>query len=407
MAWILLRFEVFPTFETANGRQAMPHQNTVIHSLLKAVPRGRFDRIVSEHRGDYQDRRLSFWSQFAALIYAQLSGAQSLRDLVTGLGSHSDLLYHLGVGEVRRSTLADANRDRPIGIFAAVFDLLLPQAIGNVPREAKDLVRLIDSTSVRLSRTLSDWAHYKLAQAGAKLHLTYDPSAICPIYFSITPMRVNDIVEGRKIPIQPGATYVFDLGYYDYGWWAELDRLGCLFVTRLKTNTPLDLVAELPIAEGSTILSDRIGYLPERQARSRRNPFQDPVREICVLCENGKTLRLICNDLDAPAEEIAKLYKTRWQIELFFKWTKQNLRIKKFLGNSENAVKAQIITALIAFLLVRITHRSLACQITLQDLARRLSNTLLHRKRLTELVAPHKRPRPSPDPQLCLTLARS
>src|SRR5437879_2223925 len=137
MAWILLRFEGFPTFETANGRQAMPHQNTVIHSLLKAVPRGRFDRIVNQHRGNYQGRRLSFWSQFAALIYAQLSGAQSLRDLVTGLSNHGNPLYHLGVGEVRRSTLADANRDRPVGIFAALFDLLLPQAIGNVSREAK------------------------------------------------------------------------------------------------------------------------------------------------------------------------------------------------------------------------------------------------------------------------------
>src|SRR4051812_12312361 len=358
----------------------MHHQNTVIHGLLKAIPRWRFDRVVNEKRGEYRDRSLSFWSQFGALIYAQLSGAQSLRDLVTGLASHSGLLYHLGMDKVARSTLSDANRDRPAGIFAAIFDLLLPQAVGKLRQEASQVVRLIDATSVRLSDVLSGWAHYKTGQAGAKLHLVFDPNTTCPMYFSITPMRVSDVVEAKKISIEPGATYVFDLGYYDFTWWATLDEAGCRFVSRFKRNTPLTAITELPVPAGGVILSDRIGFLPERMARSRRNPIQQAVREVCVRTEKGEVLRLISNDLDATAQEIADLYKTRWQIELFFKWVKQNLRIKKLIGTSENAVRLQIIVALIAFLLIRIAHHAIGAKISLQDLARRLRANLLHRK---------------------------
>jgi IS4 transposase len=379
----------------------MPHQNTIIHALLKVIPRGRFDRLVDEHRGDYQDRKLSFWSQFTALIYGQLSGTQTLRELVKALSSHDAILYHLGVDAVCRSTLSDANRDRPAEAFAAVFDYLLPRATDTVRRETADLVRLIDSTSIRLNRTLSEWARFRETTAGAKMHLVFDPAAVCPTYFSITPMRENDITAAKRLSLEPGATYVFDLGYYDYGWWAALDRLGCRFVSRLKTNTPLTLVKELRLPEGSPILSDRIGHLPARQAKNRQNPFGDPVREVCVLTEKGEVLRLVSNDLDASADEIANLYKTRWQIELFFKWVKQNLRIKKPLGTSENAVRIQIIVALIAFLLIRITHRLTNPKISLQDLARLLRANLLHRKSLANLLFPKPRERPD-HPQMCI-----
>ena len=372
----------------------MPHKNTLIHSLLKAVPRWRFDQVVSAGRGEYRDRTLSFWGQFGALIFGQLSGAQSLRDLVASLGSHRRLLYHLGIDRIARSTLSDANRDRPAGIFAGVFDLLLPRALGKAHRETSEIVRLIDATSVRLSNVLSGWAHYKKSQAGAKLHLVFDPVATCPTYFSITPMRVNDVVEAKKISIEPGVTYVFDLGYYDFGWWAILDDAGCRFVSRFKRNTPLEVVTELPVEQNGPILSDRIGFLPERMAKSRRNPIQQAVREVRVRTEKGEELRLISNDLDATAAEIADLYKTRWQIELFFKWVKQNLRIKKFIGTSENAVRLQIIVALIAFLLIRIAHHATTTTISLQNLARLLRTNLMHRKTLTELLTPPSLPPP-------------
>ena len=155
------------------------------------------------------------------------------------------------------------------------------------------------------------------------------------------------------MPIEAGATYVFDLGYYDFGFWAGLDALGCRLVTRFKTNTPLNEPRDMPLPPGSTVLSDRIGFLPARQAMNRRNPMQDGVREIVVKTETGETLRLLTNDLDASAQEIADLYKRRWRIELFFRLMKQTLRITKFVGRSENAVRIQIAVALIAFLLLR------------------------------------------------------
>jgi IS4 transposase len=162
------------------------------------------------------------------------------------------------------------------------------------------------------------------------------------------------------MPIDPAATYVFDLGYYDFGWWARLDAAGCRIVTRFKANTKLSNVVENDVVEGSNILSDRIGLLPRRLAASRKNPFADPVREVTVRIETGKILRILSNDLDAPAQEIAALYKRRWQIELFFRWIKQTLKIKHFYGRGENAVRIQIAVALIAFILLRLAQRTQA-----------------------------------------------
>lgn len=383
----------------------MQHQNTVCHSLLKAVPRWRFERAVEAHRGAYRDRRLSFWTQFGAMVYAQLSGVQSLRELIGGLGSHGNLFYHLGLQEVRRSTLSDANRDRPAGVFAAIFDLLMPKLAGAMGREAKELVRLVDATYLPLNETLSRWAHFCAGSAGAKLHLVYDPHSDCPTYFSITPLRVNDIVEAKTMPIEPGATYVFDRGYYDFGWWAALHGAKCRFVTRLKSNSPAQIVKTLPANEPS-IQSDTLVTLNARMARSRKNPFQDMLREIVVRLDTGTTLRLVTNDLEAPASEIAALYRTRWQIELFFKWVKQNLRIRKFLGTSENAVRLQIITALIAFLLIRIAHQSWLCKCSLQDLVRLIRANLMHRKSIPDLLNPISR-KPQPGPQLALAIAHA
>ena len=185
---------------------------------------------------------------------------------------------------------------------------------------------------------------------GAKAHVVYDPDLGHPVYHAVSAANVNDITPAKQMPIEPGATYVFDLGYYDYGWWAELDEAGCRIVTRFKTNTPLLNARDKPLDPGSDVLSDRIGFLPARQAKSRKNPMQVAVREVVVITQTGKRLRILTNDLDAPAQEIADLYKRRWLIELFFRMMKQVLRITRFLGRSENAVRIQIAVALIAFL---------------------------------------------------------
>ena len=383
----------------------MHHHNTICHALLKAIPRYRFDRLVDAHRGGYRDRDLSFWSQFVALVHAQLSGAQSLRHLIAALESHDNLLYHLGMGEVRRSTLSDANRDRPVAPFKAVFDYLLTKLHGGLAGEAREACRLIDATVLPLNATLSQWAHVGTKSSAAKLHLVYDPAAACPTYFAITPARVNDITVAKTMPIEPGATYVYDLGYYDYAWWASLDAQGCRIVTRFKKNTPLALKHTRRVPRGEAdILSDRVGLLPVRLASSRKNPFSKPVREVCVRIETGKVLRILTNDLKATAREIADLYKRRWQIELFFKWVKQNLRIKTFIGTSENAVKIQIIVALIAFLLLRLAHQPYATIAVLKAFPRKVHSNLMHRKSVGEMLVPHRDP-PVKTLQLSLGLA--
>ena len=191
-------------------------------------------------------------------------------------------------------------------------------------------------------------------------------------------------------------TYVFDLGYYDYAWWAKLDAAQCRIVTRFKANTPLSVVEQLPVASGPAILSDRIGHLPRRQANSRLNPFQDPVREVRVRLDTGKVLRILTNDLDATAQEIADLYKRRWAIELFFRWVKQTLKITRFLGTSENAVRIQIAVALIAFLLLRLAQTAQRAVTSPLAFARLVRTNLMHRRRLDRLLETEPPPNLNP-----------
>jgi len=261
-----------------------------MHGLLKLVPWAAFERLVDEHDADARVRTLTTKAQFIALLYGQMAGAVSLREIVTALSSHAARLYHLGADEVSRSTLADANRLRPAALFADLFALMTAQAGRGLRRKIGEAVRLIDSSGLRLGGLGSDWARFSAKACGGKLHVIYDPDADRPFYAVVTTAKVNDITAAKAMPIEPGATYVFDLGYYDYGWWAKLDEAGCRIVTRFKKNTPLDVIEENPVAAGSPVLSDRIGFLPLRQARSRRNPFGDAVREIRVLTETGKQL---------------------------------------------------------------------------------------------------------------------
>ena len=392
----------------------MRHHNTALHAVLKLLPRWRFERLVERHDGDRCVRTLPCWSQFMALLYAQLSGAASLREVVQALASHRSRLYHLGVrGAVKRSTLADANAKRPSALFEDVFHMLLGELQGaSAAKEARDLVMLVDSTSVRLSQKLCGWAHFAARpHAGVKLHLVYDPAAELPTYFAVTPARRNDIVAARDMPVTAGATYVFDMAYYDFAWWEALDRAGCRFVTRLKRHTCPTLVRErrVPKAEATAkdgraiILADRIVRLAER-VKKGKNPYVKPLREILIELADGRQMRLATNDLKSPARTIADLYKTRWQIELFFKWIKQNLRIKRFLGTSENAVSIQIVTALIAYLLIVLAHKAARLATSLQSLTRLLRANLMHRKTLDQLFRPPDPLPPQLSPQLALVL---
>ena len=372
----------------------MRHENSVFHSLLKAVPWGVFDRAVAACEADKGVRRLSSRTQFTALLYGQLAGTASLRALVESFGSHARRLYHLGVRPVARSSLAEANAQRPEAVFSAVFAALVARAQPKLARQMGECVRLIDATTVRLSRLSESWARFSADVCGAKAHVIYDPDADCPTYVAVTPQRINDITAAKAMPLQPGATYVFDLGYYDFGWWAALNAAGCRIVTRLKSNTPLTVATERLMPAGgmvtstATILSDRTGYLPSRLAQYRRNPMQARVREVCVRTDTGKVLRLLTNDLTAPAATIAAFYKRRWAIELFFRWIKQTLKITHFIGRSENAVCIQIAVALIAYLLLRIVQTAHGLTCGMLTFARLVRSNLMHRKTPRQLLDP-------------------
>jgi IS4 transposase len=363
----------------------MRHENSVFHGLSKHIPWAVFDRLVDEHGADRRIRRLPTRSQLMALLYGQLSGAASLREIEAGLSSHRARLYHLGAQAPARSTLADANAVRPHQVFAGLFAHMIGQASRGLRKRVGEAVRLIDSTGLRLSG-LSGWASFSAGVCGAKLHVVYDPDADRPLYFEVAAARGPDITAAKAMPIEAGATYVFDLGYYDYGWWADLDAAGCRIVTRFKKNTPLAVVEERPVAAGSPVLSDRIGHLPARMARSRKNPFSDPVREVRVTTETGKELRILTNDLDAPADEIAGLYRRRWQVELFFRWIKQTLKIRHFLGVSENAVRIQIAVALIAFLILRLAQAAAKTIESPLAFARLVRANLMHKRPLDALL---------------------
>ncbi len=379
----------------------MRHHNTVFHGVLKHVPWHVLNRLVDEYKANKKVRRLTTQDQFKALLYAQLAGNESLRAIVADYASHASKLYHLGTGEVSRSTLADANAQRPCAVFTALLTDLMGRCERRLGRQLADAVYLIDSTGFRLSSLSADWARFTAGVSGAKLHIVYNPDSARPSFAEVTPANVNDITVAKAMPITPGATYVFDLGYYDYGWWAKLDAAGCRIVTRLKVNTPLAVVADNPLPAGSPILSDRIGHLPPRQARSRNNPFQDAVRELRVRTETGKILRIVTNDIDAPADEIAELYKRRWQIELFFRWVKHALKIRHFFGTSENAVRIQIAVALISFLLLRTAHSLQHSVSSLLTFTRLVANNLMHKRLIDRLLDP---PPPSLTDQRQLTL---
>jgi hypothetical protein len=361
------------------------HKTTVFHDVVKLIPRRKFKELVDKHGTDDLVRKVTTEQQLIALLFAQLAGVTSLRAIEATMGSHQARLHRLGGAVPARSTFSDANRERSSLVFSGLFEHMLGLAARPFRREMGEVVRLIDSTSLHLAGLGTQWARFSAEVCGAKAHVIYDPDLGRPVYHMVTNAKVNDIVAAKKMPIDKGATYVFDLGYYDYGWWARLHAACCRIVTRFKSNTPLRQARQMPVEPGSGVLSDRIGFLPARQANSRKNPMPEAVREVVVMTETGKKLRILSNDLDAPAKEIADLYKRRWQIELFFRTMKQTLKITHFIGRSENAVRIQIAVALIAFLLLQMLQKMAQAKHGFLEIVRLVRVNLMHRKDFTRL----------------------
>ena len=302
---------------------------------------------------------------------------------------------------MRQSTLADANRARPAALFEDVLEALVRELGASAGGHGREMLRLVDATRVLVGKRIESWE----ADGCVKLHVVYDPDADAPVCFAVTSVRANDITPAKRFPIEPGATYVFDKGYYDFAFWADIDARGSRFVTRLKKNSPTSLIETRPTDSDGPVVADRVAFLSKRLAASRKNPFDRPVRLVDVRIDSGRTITLVSNDLDAPAAEVAALYKRRWQVELFFKWIKQNLKIRHFLGTSENAVRIQIVTALIAYLLLRLAQIGTGTRLGLQAIARLVAKTTFQRRALIDLFEPPP-DKPQPHDQLKIPFAK-
>jgi len=368
----------------------LKHSNTVFHQLLKYLPRHRFQEAVDRHQGDRRIRSMSCWDQLTALLFGQLTGSRSLRDLVTGFNSKSAHHYHLGTRTVRRSSLSDANSHRPTAVFQETFFYLLEQVRNKLPKcDASEMVRLIDSSTIDLNLNQFEWADFRSTKAGIKLHTVYDPNAEIPVYFAMTNAKVNDRKALHQLPMMAGMTYVVDRAYNDYAWYYTLTQQGSVFVGRMKKNALYEVLETKPaMSEG--ILSDEVIQLSSRKAKKA---CPTPMRRI-KFCrkDDGKILEFITNDMQRSAQEIADLYKQRWQIELFFKWIKQNLKVKTFIGRSENAVMIQVLVALITYLLLKLAQLGCHSKMGLQSIVRLIGINLTSRRSLIALLQPDPGP---------------
>lgn len=384
----------------------MKHSNSIFYQLLKFLPRQHFQATVDRHQGDRRVRSLSCWDQLLALLFAQLSGRQSLRDLVDTFNSQRVHHYHLGTRTISRSSLADANSKRPTAIFLETFFYLLEKTRCHLPnREARDMIRLIDSTTIDLNLNQFEWAKFRSTKAGIKLHTVYDPEAEVPVFFEMTTAKVNDAKSLNTLPMLPKATYVVDRAYNNYRWYYSLEQQGSKFVGRMKTNARYRVTQTLtPVGQGIT--GDEVIELTTERAK-RDCPI--PLRRVTFIrATDDKKLVFISNDFERTAEEIAALYKQRWEIELFFKWIKQNLKIKRFMGRSENSVLIQVLVAMIAYLLLRLTQITTYCAHSLQQISRLICINLTTRTPLLALLHPcpdRSSTRKSDSEQLCFLLA--
>jgi putative transposase len=360
---------------------------SIFGKLLEPIQRRQFERLVARHAGNAYVKSFPSWNHLLALVYAQFSAAVSLRGLEAGWNANRQHHYHLGSGPLVRSTLCDANRRRPVAIFAETFGLVASQLDRQTRRDGADMVKLIDATPIPLGK-LCDWAKSNGRIRGLKMHVVFDPKADHPGILDITDANVNDAQIGRTIAIEPGAAYVFDKGYCHYGWWTAIAEQGAVFVTRPKTNMRLDTIGERPIAlthgDGFTVLQDH----EVRFASKGDSQLPIRLRRLRVQRTDRQTITLLTNDLKRAAVDIAALYKARWQIELLFRWIKQHLRIRRFLGNNDNAIRLQIFAAMIAYALLRLAARRHCVKIPILRFTDLVALCLFERRNLGAIDKP-------------------
>jgi hypothetical protein len=373
----------------------MGHHSTVFGQLLRLVPRHEFDALASEHHAGSPLRSMTRFSQFVALATGHLARRHSLRDIVANLQAQGPRLYHLGARPVARSSLARVNEEQPYTLYEGLFAKLYERCQRQAPRHGfrfNNKLYSLDSSLIDLSLSIFPWAHYALGKAAMKLHLGLDHDGLLPAFAVVTEGREYDTAGARRFAFRKGSIVVFDKGYSDYGWRQDLTEAGVFYVTRARGNMVAKIISEAAVGKG-LVAFDRRVQLVGKQKSDRR---LEPVRLVGYTCpETGRFYEFLTNIEHLSAQTIADIYKSRWQVELFFKWIKQNLKLRGFLGTSKNAVLTQIWAALCVCLLLAFLKFSSRLEASLQHIARLLQLNLFLKRDLLQLLRNETGP-PSP-----------
>jgi len=344
---------------------------TTFEALLKPLTKKLIGEAVNRFNADHYCKTFKTWDQLIAMMYLHLYELKSLRDLEIACNSQQKRKARVKSGKVSRSTLSDANMRRPAECFLWIADQLMPLLPRKKRKEVNKIVKKIDSSPIQLKGNgYDEWtlANRTLRCQGLKLHIEYDGQIEMPTRAKISRANIDDCSMGQRWQILADTIYVFDKGYYDFNWWWSIEEKKAFFVTRLKHNAAIEIIENLP-TQDEKILEDGLFEFKNKNPRGgKKNHYAKPLRRIVVKREEKEPLVLVTNLTEVSAEVIAELYKERWGIELFFKWIKQNLKIKKFLGRSENAVKTQIAIALITYLLLGIFKFAIKSERSLHQL---------------------------------------
>ena len=375
---------------------------SLFSQLLQLFPRIEFQRAVNETGAERGAKGFTCWQQFVAMLFCQLGRAQSLREICGGLASCEGRLLHLGVKSApKRSTLSYANEHRPWELCQLVFYQLLGQCqsvgLGRKKFRFRNRLLSLDASVIDLCASLYDWAKYQRTKGAVKLHLILDHDGYLPCFAVVTEGREHDLTVAKWLSFEPGTIVVFDRGYTDYSYFGRLTDEGVFFVTRMKAGALYEVLENRPVPQNRNVLADQVIRLTGSGA-SEKCPH--PLRRIEVLDpETGQVLVFLSNHLEFGATTVAAIYKERWQIELFFKALKQNLRVKTFVGTTANALKTQIWTALIAVLLLKYLQLKSKYAWSLSNLVALLRmNLFVYRDLWRWLDAPFTEPPPLPQP---------
>jgi putative transposase len=381
--------------EKQEGVQAMAHHNTVFSQLLKLVPRHEFETLATQHHEGRKLRKMTRWSQFVAMTLAQLSGRSSLRDVVSNLSAQASKLYHLGSAIVSRSSLARVNEKQPYTLYERLAGKLLAQCQARAPRHGfrfKNKLYSLDASTIDLCLNVFPWAKFRSTKGAVKLHVGLDHDGMLPSFLTITDGKTHDITAARALQLPKGSIVVMDRGYNDYTWYNQLNTQGVFFVTRLRKNARYRVINRRSVLKSKGLTSDQTIELTGTKAENcpiklRRIGFKD--------VETGKHYYFLTNNFELAAATIAEIYKARWQIELFFKWIKQNLKIKSFLGTSKNAVMTQIWIAICVYLLLAFLKFASQISKSFQQILRLLQLNLFDRRDLRRLLVGEPQERPT------------